>query len=249
MKTFRSSLIAMSFVVATACNEDSDPVTASSSISTEEAAEMVAISLAKDASGMTEVVADAASTADNAMEEVSGGRSNSCGYSKNINLSKSNPAGTLITYSYEYNYSYQMECSSEETPMSLLSSVSYSGWFDAPRLASQQTGLGDLSVSALDSTTIYLVNGSYTSSGEFQSKIGNKNSHTGSVEILIDEVTVDKSSKEIASGTASVSVKGEVPGKGGYSFSGSIVFNGKGNASLTIDGETYTIDTESGEVE
>lgn len=247
MKTLKTSLILLSLLIAAACNDDNESTSAT--ISNEEAAEMVAISLAEDASGMTVVVSDAANTADDAMEEVSGGRTASCGYSKNISLSKTNPSGTLITYSYDYDYNYLMVCDSEEVPMSLTSNVTYSGEFDAPRLASQQSGTSDLSVTGLDSTSIYVVNGSYTSTGAFQSKVGNKNSHTSSIEILIDEVTVDKDNKEIVSGTATVTIQGEVPGKGGFSFNGTIVFNGKGNATVTIEGETYTIDLESGEVE
>jgi len=248
MKTLKTSFILLSLLIATACNDDSE-TTSSTAVSNDEAAEIVASSISEDASGLTVVVTDAAVASDEAMEEESGGRTAACGYSETISISKTSPAGSLITYSYNYDYYYLMTCSSEGVPLSIAANASYTGEFDAPRLASQHSGTSDLSVNQLDSSEVYLVDGAYTRSGEFQSKIQNQNSHTSDVVITIDSVTVDKVNKQITSGTASFSIVGEVPGKGGFSISGTIVFNGAGNATISIAGESYTVDLESGDVD
>jgi hypothetical protein len=249
MKTLKTSFILLSLLIAAACNDDNEAASGTA-VSNDEAAEIVASSISEDASGLTVVVTDAAVASDEAMEEVSSGRTAACGYSETLSVSKTSPEGSLITYSYDYDYFYQMTCSSEDVPLSLTADASYTGQFDAPRLASQHSGTSDLSVNQLDSSEeLYRIEGAYTRSGAFQSKIQNKNSHTSDVVITIDSVTVDKASKQITSGAASFSIVGEVPGKGGFSISGTIVFNGAGNATISIAGESYTVDLESGDVE
>jgi len=194
-------------------------------------------------------VTDVTSTTEEAVE-TSGARTASCDYSESVSLTKTNPSGSLITYSYDYSYSYQMTCNNENEPLTLVSGVNFTGSFDAPRLASSHIGTSDLNVSALDeAATSYLVNGSYLRIGSFESKIRNKNTSTSTVEISIDEVTVDKENHEITSGSATVSIAGEVPDKGGFSFEGTIIFEGNGKATLTIQGTKYDIDLESGDVD
>lgn len=248
MKTLKTSFILLSLLIAAACNDDNETAS-NTAVSNDEAAEIVASSISEDASGLTVVVTDAAVASDEAMEETSNGRTAACGYSQTISISKTSPESSLITYSYNYDYFYQMTCSSEDVPLSITADVSYTGQFDAPRLASQHSGTSDLSVNQLESSEVYRIEGAYTRSGAFQSKIKNKNSHTSDVVITIDSVTVDKASKQITSGAASFSIVGEVSGKGGFSISGTIVFNGAGNATVSIAGESYTVDLESGDVE
>ena len=250
MKTIKSYVLVLMVLLSVAACDENESTSTSSTMSNEEAADMVATSLAEEASGMTTVVTDAATTAEEASEAADGGRTASCGYSESVNLSKTNREGSVITYSYDYNYDYQMTCNSENEPLTLVSGADFTGSFDAPRLASSHTGTSDLNVSALDeAATSYLVDGSYSRSGSFESKVRNKNTSTSTVLISIDEVTVDKEDKEIVDGSATVSITGEVPGKGSFSFNGSIVFEGNGKATLTIDGTTYSVDLESGKVD
>lgn len=247
MKTVKSYvLVLMVLVSAAACDEDdSTPAV----VSNEEAADMVATSLAEESSGMTTVVADATSAAQDALG-TEGGRKASCGYSENHAVTKTNRESAIITYSYDYSYSYEMTCNTDDEPLTLVSGADFTGSFDAPRLASAHTGKSDLNISALDETaTSYLVNGSYSRTGTFESRVRNKNTSTSTVLISLDEITVDKEGNEIVNGSASVSITGEVPGQGNFSLEGSIVFEGNDKATLTIDGTTYSIDLETAEVD
>lgn len=249
MKTVKNYVLVLMMLLSIAACDDSESTSTSSIVSSEEAADMVATSLAEESSGMTAVVADATSTAEEA-SGVEGGRKASCGYSESFAVTKTNGEGAIVTYSYDYSYNYQMTCNTDDEPLTLVSGADFIGSFDAPRLASAHTGNSDLNVSSLDETaTKYVVNGAYSRTGTFESRVGNKNTSTSTVLISLDEITVDKDADEIVDGSASVSITGEVPGKGSFSFSGSIVFDGNGKATLTIDGTTYSVDLESGKVD
>lgn len=249
MKTLKNYVLVLMMLFSIAACDEDESTSTSTIVSNEEAADMVASSLAEESSGMTTVVTDATSTAEEASGS-EGGRKASCGYSESFELTKTNQQGAIITYSYDYSYTYQMTCNTDNEPLTLISGADFTGMFDAPRLASSHTGKSDLSVSALDeSATNYLVNGTYSRTGTFESRVHNKNTSTSTVLISVDEITVDKDADEIVDGSASVSITGEVPGKGSFSFNGSIVFDGNGKATLTIDGTTYSVDLESGKVD
>jgi hypothetical protein len=54
-------------------------------------------------------------------------------------------------------------------------------------------------------------------------------------------VEISKSTYEIIAGEGTVTVTGENSGGNSFSFTGSIVFNGDGTATLTLNGTEYTI--------
>lgn len=249
MKTTRNFVLSVVlFLTVAACDEEG--TTSSSLISTEEAADMVATTLAESSSGLTVSVTEATATAASAeLEPSSGGRKNSCGYSESKSFSTVNRNGSVITFSYDFSYDYLVSCNDDNQPILLASEVYFDGSFDAPRLSSTHTGTGDLNVSALDETaTTYRVNGSYSRSGSFESKIRNKNTSNSTVLVSIEEIIVD-GDNTITEGTATVNINGEVPGKGEFTYSASIEFEGGNEAKLTIDGTIYTINLESGEID
>jgi hypothetical protein len=128
--------------------------------------------------------------------------------------------------------------------------TSYDGQFDAPRLASQHSGTGNLTITALnESATSYIINGDYNRSGAFQSKIRNKNSSTSTVDFSIDDVTVDKTNQKILSGTASATITGSVTGKGSFTYTATVLFEGNGTAKVTINGTVYIVDLTTGTTE
>lgn len=247
MKTTFKTVAVLSLMFAfAACNDDDS----SPAISSEEAAEMAAASLAESSLGVTASIDESIIVTDEALNESTNGKTAACGYTESYSTSATNPDASLITYSYALDYSYSLSCGGGETPVSMSADVSYSGEFDAPRLASTNTGEGGLTISALDKElTSYVVNGTYSRTGSFTSKIRNKYSSTSTVDIALDDIAVDKTSKSITEGTASVSITGTVPSKGSFSFSASVTFNGDDTATVTIKGDKYLVDLETGSVE
>lgn len=247
MKTTKLFLLAILVCLAGACNDDDD-TDSSVAMSSEEAADVVATSLASNSSGLTAAVDVSADAADAAVAASSGGRTAACGYTDQQSITATSATGAVITYSYDYEYSYILTCGGE-TPQSLSVTATYDGEFDAPRIASQHSGTVDLFVTALDeSETTYMINGDYSRAGAFQSKIRNKNSSTTTVDFTIDDLEVDKTTQKILSGTASVTITGSVTGKGSFTYTASVVFEGDGSATVTINGSIYAVDLITGTV-
>jgi hypothetical protein len=246
MKITKLFLLSCLICIAGACNDDDDDD--SSSMTSEEAADVVASSLAINSSGLATAVDASVAAADAAVEASTGGRTAACGYSDQESFTATSTPGAIITYAYNYTYSYLLTCG-VDVPQSLSVTSSYTGEFDAPRLASQHTGASDFTVTALDeSTSSYIINGGYNRAGAFQSKIRNKNSSTSTVNFIVDALTVDKTNQKILSGSASVAITGSVTGKGSFTYTASVVFEGDGNATVTINSNVYSVDLITGTV-
>lgn len=247
MKTLAAkTLVLVSALFMMVACDDSDTTQA---VSKDEAADMAAYSLAEESSGMSVVITTSTTGAGDAVDGSDDGKIASCGYTSSVDINATNPSGTLITYDYDYSYYYQLTCNDSDVPTSLVSSITFDGEFDAPRLASAHSGSSYLTITALDDeATSYIVNGSYERDGTFESKIRNKNTSSSSVEIMIEDVVVNKTTKEIEGGTGTVVIYGEVTGKGSFSYRGSISFNGDGTITIVISGEKYVVDLETGDV-
>lgn len=246
MKTTKLFLAACLLSIAVACNDDDDN---SSAMTSEEAADVIGSSLAVNSSGLTTVVNASVDGTDAALESSDGGRTAACGYTNQLTFAATSLPGALITYAYDYSYSYILTCGND-VPQSFAATVAYNGQFDAPRLASQHSGTSELTVTALnDEATSYIINGDYNRSGSFQSKIRNKNSSTSTVDFSINDLTVDKTSQKILSGSASVTITGSVTGKGAFTYTATIVFEGDGTANVTINGTVYIVDLTTGTAE
>jgi hypothetical protein len=70
---------------------------------------------------------------------------------------------------------------------------------------------------------------------------------TSSVDIVVTNLTVNKSTKTITGGTAAITISVTIP-KGTFNFSGPLTFNGDGTATLIINGTTYNINLTTGVV-
>lgn len=241
MKMLKTKLSVLMLMAFFACKEDNEESVA---VANDEAAEMIATSLSSSAAGLTVVIDDAAVTT----EENAGGRAQACGYTESIDATRTSPAGSAVFYDYSFHYDYALVCNNS-LPTTMEVNMEYAGSLDAPRMATNNTGTGALSVETLDNTfTVFTINGGYNRSGTFESKIRNQNTSTSTITFTLNEVTVDKTTREITGGTAAVTITGSVTGKGDFSFSGSITFKGDLQAELDVNGTKYSVDLESGEV-
>lgn len=233
-------------MIVIGCDDD---IETTETVTSDEAADMAASALAVSSAGLVLTVENSTSVTDLAVDESTGGRIAACGYSKDSVFTKSNAPGSVITYTYSFEYSYSLSCSVDE-PSSLTAGMYSSGEFDGTRLASANTSTADLVVAALDDTqTTYSVNGVYSREGSFQSKVRNLNSGTNTVTFTVDEIRVDKTTKEILSGTADLTITGTVTGKGTFVFDATITFNGNNIATLVINGTSYSVNLLTGDLD
>lgn len=245
MKKNKAWLFLSMFAIAVACQDDDEPA---NSITSEEAAVIISSSLAANTSGLSFVSSKSADVTEDLLEDNSGGRVATCGLSQNLDLSGESPDGAAITYNYDFSYKFKLNCNTESEPSEVSVNLSYSGEFDAPKVAAEHSGIAELDVTGLDAVTEeFLLNGLFKRSGSFENKelVQTANS---SVEITLTDLTIDKVTHQILSGTGTFVLTGDVPSKGNFNYSGDITFLGADSAELNVNGDKFTANLKNSEV-
>lgn len=237
----KTRFLALLLLAVFACNEDDNE---SAAVANDEAAEMISTSVAANSGGLATAIDDVTVTT----KANGSARTQTCGYAESKSVAKANVPGAAIIFSYEYEYDYALTCTTA-IPTTMTASFGYAGSLDALRMSTENAGTGSLSVKTLDATyTFFTINGAYNRSGSFTSKVRNKNTSSSTVVFTLTDVTVDKTSRMITGGTATVSINGSVTGKGDFSYTGTIVFKGSKQAELDINGTKYSVNIETGDV-
>lgn len=245
MKKNKSWLFLSMFAIAVACQDDDEPA---NSITSEEAAVIISSSLATNTSGLTFVSSKAANVTEDLLEDNAGGRVAACGLSQNLDLSGTSPDGAAISYSYDFSYKFKLNCNTESEPSEVSVDLSYSGDFDAPKIAAEHSGIAELDVTGLEAATEeFLLNGLFKRSGSFENK-EQAQSANSSVEITLNDVTIKKGTHQIMGGVGTFVLKGNVPSKGDFNYSGSITFLGSDSAELSVNGAIFTANLKTSEV-
>lgn len=172
-----------------------------------------------------------------------------CGTVWTDSVTRSTPIapGVSNNYLYKANYSYALNCINGVFNHSATITSAYSGSFANTSLASTYSGSANFSISGLGKTyTAYIINGEYKRSGSFQSKTDTSYHGTHNVDIVFTNLTLTKPLKVIKSGSASFTISGTMPAKGNFNYTGTIVFNGDVNATLTVNGTVYLINLANG---
>lgn len=248
MKSLKLTFLSLALLFCFAC-ESEDSVSPPETLSTDEAAEIVSASLADNSAGLNMMVSDVARTTESSLSEEMSSQSNSCGYTMDTVVSANSPSGAVSTYSYEFTYAYEIQCRDNGIPELLVVGSNYQGIYDGPRLLTENAGDASLSVSGFPiSETAYVMEGTYDRSGDFESSVRNMTQSNSTISFELSALTYDKRLEEISSGVASLTLSGTLKSGESYSYQGSLSFEGNGIAILTINGETYTIDLQSGEI-
>lgn len=272
MKKLFALLLAASLVLATSCKDDEE----ANSISTSEAAEVTAAAIAGNSGGALSFIQTSASVSATATDLRSA--STDVTYdlgTGNATISGSIPSLTpggpvLGSWNFNWTFSHILAVTPIDlktgTPVSVTSSFDYTGDVDAPRFSSSHSGNGKLVYTSLgradgpttistDAPGAYIVdslwtlNGTFVRSATHNSKATSKQIiSTTTVKFQDCEVKTD-GSRKIKSGTAIVNVKGSVPKKGEFEYNGTVTFGSGSTGTLNIDGNVYTINIESGEVQ
>jgi hypothetical protein len=213
-----------------------------SNVSNDEAANMVASSLSVSSNGVINIVSDVTNDATSFARAHLG-----CGTLRSDTISRQSPTSSNTTYTYNLQYNYVVICGTDNKPDSLSSSLIYNGNFNGANLSSSNSGSTIFGVSGLDSAAAdFVINGEYKSVGSFSSKIDTANHGNNNIDIAIKELTLKKPARSITSGTATIAVSGSVSKRGSFNYTGTLVFNGDGTATLTLNGTVYKINLNSG---
>ena len=219
-----------SFLIS--CSEDEGDSIIEELVTEEEAAEVIMKSVEAETAGLVVQVEEAASiTVTNLIF---------CGYEGDTVFSYSNSSGSVVTYNYSFGWDYALECVGNGQPSAFTFNYTGSGNYDAPRIASNNIIAGGFTVNGLDAgSETFIFNLDYTEEGTQESKIRNKNTFSSISSLSSSNITVDKSTYEIQSGTVAVEIGGDVSGNS-FSYSGTLTFNGNRSATLVLNsGTTY----------
>ncbi|HAD95798.1 MAG TPA: hypothetical protein DCG19_00250 [Cryomorphaceae bacterium] len=219
------------------CNKDDDDDTQEQTISEEEAAEVVIASVSAETAGTVGQVEEASLLITAEIDE------DDCNQTVTGSITGSNPPGTVMEYTYDYNRSYTLSCDGSNEPQSLTYAFTGTSGYNAPRMASDDHVSSEASVTGLGSSSVNLTfNQSYGRNGSQQSKIRNKQAFTSKVSVQTNNLVVNKLTKKVESGNATVNISGKSSNGSNFAYTGTIVFNGNGQATLNIQGGgTYVI--------
>jgi len=257
MKALKFTLIIPLLVFAVSCKKSgtSDNNNTKSAVTSDEAVDMAVGAISVNSFGF-------ASVADNVGANAQTFNSISTG-SQTVNSTTTNSVhqacGTTVadsidfsgntasvTYSSFYKFSRTLNCNTNNVPDNLINAITFKGSFDGPRLSSNDSGTSNVTIAGLaPSAASYTVNGTYSRKGAFTSKVGNKASGSSDVEIVANNVVLNKPGRAIASGTATITISGTAHA-GSFSFAGTLVFNGNNKATLTVGTTVYIVNLLTG---
>jgi hypothetical protein len=239
MKNLKLTFALMLLLGVVACKKNvTNPTTSgiSRNITTDDAASMVTSSLSPTTNGVASSVADAivdASVMFNAHVQ--------CGTTRSDTISRQNTRDSSLSYSFHLTYNFMVDCSNN-VPDSLSSNLTWSGSFAGPNWSNSNSGSSIFGVGGLlPADTAYVVNGEFKRSGTFSSKTDTSKHGNNSVDIVVSNLLVKKHWRTIEGGTATFTITGDTPKKGSFGFTGTVVFNADGTATVTINGTVYTV--------
>ena len=221
-------LILFLFVALASCDRDND------SISEEEAADLIGATLSSDDSGLG---ADLIYMAAKAIEEETN-YSSDCNYTGDSAFSSSF-SGPERSYSFNYTYDWTVTCENF-IPVALNFNTTRSGDYDGRFVDHTGNGLGNFVLTDLFSGSELTLNGTYSNTGSSTlTRRGTARTIDSEVEVTLTNVKIEKTSLEINSGAAVVTVlaTGE---DNSVSYNGSITFLGNGALEVVVNGNVYT---------
>jgi len=238
-------LLVGTMVMVSSCKDQ----VATNAISTDDAAQMISMSLATNSMGATSIIQTSVSTGNSsssiAPQKVKSVNSDFV-ISVDTTFSVSSKPGAIISYSFSANYGYELTFNTQLQLTNASENYTYTGSYDAPLIASTHTGSGVFSFTNMTSG-IWTVNGTFKRiSDDVFKGIQAKTSHS-ETNLNLTNILVDRSSSTIQSGTATVTITGTLPNKGDFSYTGTITFNGANTATLVINGTSFTVNLITGE--
>jgi len=155
-------------------------------------------------------------------------------------------SAAIIKYDYNVNYSFARLNSS---PPKFTLSYDAEGSFTGPLVNSTGNLTGDYTVTGLDTTsTYYLLNGAGSGGGNQTSIYYNNVSFSSTFRVTFKNITLDKVSHMVVSGSATLGSSGTGPAGVPFSYSGTITFLGNRLATLEFDGKTYQVDLATAKI-
>ncbi|SDI41587.1 hypothetical protein ACRQ5D_08510 [Mucilaginibacter sp. P25] len=221
-------------VIISSCKKDNASTTENTTVTEADAAELTTNAIVPSSGGFAVQV--------NSSVTVYKTVKLSCGIAKDSSITKSSATGVSPSYNYTLSWNYLLNCSGV-VPNDLTFNFTGSSKYDGPRMSSEDSCSGGFVLTGLAPTApAYVLNTTYTRDGSQVSKIGRNYSFSSKLIIKSSDITVDKTSLKILSGTATVTISGASSSGKSFNFNGTITFNGNNKATLLLNsGASYNI--------
>jgi hypothetical protein len=245
---YAAAIVAASAFTLTSCHKDSSATT---TLTEADAAQVTVDAVSPTTGGLVNQVSASASLFANGT--VTGGTVNSannhlttdsytipCGTEKDSTVSYASATSSVPSFTYSLTWKYTLACTVPSTlTLNFTGAGSYNGFIQSSTFNS----VGGFVLTGLGSTASqFTFNSNYTRTGTTTSKIGNKNTFDHTLTITSSNIIYDKTTKEIVSGTATVSVKVTSSSGNSWSYGGTLTFLGNKTAKLVLNsGTVYNI--------
>jgi hypothetical protein len=229
----------------TSCHKDSSSST-NDTITEADAAQVTTDAVSPSTGGMASQVSSSASLFTSAT--VTGGTVTSvnnhlttygtltCGTEKDSTIAYASTGTTAPSYTYSLMWKYTLACT---VPSSLTLNFNGSGSYNGLVYSTSFTSTGGFVLTGLGSTaTSFTFGSTYTRTGTTTSKVGNQYTFNHTLSITSSNIMYDKTTDEITSGTATVSVKVTSSSGNSWTYGGMLTFLGNKTAKLVLNSGT-----------
>lgn len=214
-----------------ACRKSGEEIVAL--LSETEASEIIETSVSARTAGVTEPTVEMAESMENYL--------NSCNVPGDTTIYKSNsiPAGS---YNYTFNLDWLISCSNVGIPQSAAVGIAGNGTFGSAHWSGNNATNGELVFTGLSpQETAYIVNGSYTLNGDLTGNLRRIDpTLTCVTELTLTNMTISKSTYKVTGGAGTAVVKVTSGSGQQQTLNGTLVFNGDGTVTVTVNGHTHS---------
>ncbi len=231
-------MLAAFAILATSCNKETEEP--QNVLNEDEIVAVVEGALLSDTDGLAAQSEDAVYVAEQytTKDALGGGP---CGETKDstVNYSYSD---ARITAAYTSTFVWTLNCNNASIPQSLDFDRTANGNYETARMISNDNATGDWLVENIVLGANYVINGTYVRQGTQTSKVRNLNAFSSNLQVVLDDLNLDKGTHRIVSGIASFTLSGSGTGGRSFSYDGDLVFNGNGSVTIIVNGNSHTID-------
>lgn len=165
-----------------------------------------------------------------------------CGEKKDTTISYSSPTAIIPNYAYSLSWNYELDCNSG-IPSQFAFNFTGASKYNGALMSSSDNSTGAFAIANPGITSSnYTFNSSYERSGKQTSKVGYQKTFTSDFKLTSSNILISKTTQDIVSGTATVTITGTSSTGSSFHFNGTITFQGNKKATLTLNsGTTYNI--------
>lgn len=164
--------------------------------------------------------------------------SSQCGVTKDSTIVTEGQT-VVGSYAYTTEYTWTLECEQDLIPTNFEFICQSQGSYNNNRLNSNDSSYSNWVLEGLsESDNLFKTNGTYSRDGEQTFKTEGIVTESN-IDFVVTNLTINKASEEIISGSAEVTAHGSTDTGESFYFEGQIVFLGNGKVKLTVNGKTF----------